>query len=125
VTPDELGDAWKLGRVHLPVRVEYNDKPWGTPSAAGMDYSFFELIVSAATNRRLLPATIIGSGTISEGDPARVGCACIAEMRGFEIITHGAPKTSFMRFGDSVRIEMFGADGASVFGAIHQRVIRT
>ena len=124
VTPDELGDAWKHGRVHLPVRVEYNDKPWGTPSAAGMDYSFFELIVSAATNRRLLPATIIGSGTISEGDPARVGCACIAEMRGFEIITHGAPKTSFMRFGDSVRIEMFGADGASVFGAIHQRVIR-
>jgi fumarylacetoacetate (FAA) hydrolase len=125
VTPDELGHAWKDGRVHLPVCVDYNDKTWGNPSAAGMDYSFFELIVSAGTNRRLLPATIIGSGAISEGDPARVGCACIAEMRGFEIIEYGAPKTPFMRFGDSVRIEMFSADGASVFGAIHQRVIRT
>jgi fumarylacetoacetate (FAA) hydrolase len=124
VTPDELGPAWKNGRVHRPVCVEYNGKSWGNPSAAGMDYSFFELIVSAATNRRLLPATIIGSGAISEGDPARVGCACIAEMRGFEIIEYGAPKTSFMRFGESVRIEMFGADGVSVFGAIHQRVVR-
>lgn len=124
VTPDELGDAWKEGRVHLPVKVEYNGKHWGNPSAAGMDFSFYELIASAATNRRLLPGTIIGSGAISEGDPARVGCACIAEMRGFEIINGGTPTSSFMHFGDTMRIEMFGQDGGSIFGAVAQRVVK-
>lgn len=124
VTPDELGGAWRDGRVHLPVQVQYNDKPWGHPSAAGMDYSFFQLIVSAAHNRRLLPGTIIGSGAISEGDPPRVGCACIAEMRGYEIIQNGAPTSSFMRFGEHVRMEMLGEDGVSLFGTISQRVVR-
>lgn len=124
VTPDELGDAWRDERVHLPVTVHYNGKPWGTPSAAGMDYGFAELICSAATNRRLLPATIIGSGAISEGDPPRVGASCIAEVRGYEIIHQGAPVSSFMRYGDSVRMEFIGADGVSLFGAIEQRVVR-
>lgn len=124
VTPDELGEHWRDGRVHLPVQVHYNGKPWGHPSAAGMDYGFPDLIASAATNRRLLPATIIGSGAISEGAPERVGCACIAEMRGYEIIQYGAPKSAFMHFGDSVRIEMFGTEGLSLFGAIEQRVVQ-
>lgn len=124
VTPDELGAAWRDGRVHLPVQVEYNGRHWGHPIASGMDHSFFELVAHAATNRRLLPATIIGSGTISEGDPARVGSACIAEMRGHEIITQGAASSPYMRFGDRVRIEMPGGDGQSLFGVIEQRVVK-
>lgn len=124
VTPDELGEAWRDFRVHLPVQVHYNGKHWGHPSAAGMDYSFAELIMSAAHNRRLLPGTIIGSGAISEGDPPRVGASCIAEVRGYEIIQDGAPKSSFMHFGDTVKIEMLGADGNSLFGAIEQRVVQ-
>lgn len=123
VTPDELGDAWRDERVHLPAHVHYNGKHWGHPSAAGMDYGFAELIVSAAHNRRLLPGTIIGSGAISEGDPPRVGASCIAEVRGYEIIHEGAPKSQFMHFGDTVKIEMFSADGQSIFGAIEQRVV--
>jgi fumarylacetoacetate (FAA) hydrolase len=125
VTPDELGDSWRDGRLHLPVIVHYNDKPWGKPSAAGMDYSFPQLLAHAATNRRLLAGTIIGSGTVSEGDPPRVGSSCIAETRGYEIIHQGGAVSSYMRYGDQVRIEVFGSDGASVFGAIHQRVVKS
>lgn len=124
ITPDELGDAWRDGRVHLPVQVHYNGQQWGNPSAAGMDYGFPELIASAAYNRRLLPGVIIGSGAISEGDPPRVGASCIAEVRGYEIIQDGAPKSQFMHFGDTVKIEMFDVNGQSIFGAIEQRVVQ-
>jgi fumarylacetoacetate (FAA) hydrolase len=123
VTPDEFGGDWREGRIHRRVNVSYNGKHWGNPSAAGMDYGFPELIASAATNRRLLPATIIGSGTISEGDPARVGSSCIAETRGYEIIHQGQASSPYMRFGDRMRIEMLNADGSSMFGAIEQRVV--
>lgn len=124
VTLDELGDAWRDDRVHLRAEVHYLGRRWGNPSTAGMDYGFHELIASAALNRRLLPGTIIGSGAISEGDPAKVGCACIAEWRGHEILQNGSPSTSFMRFGESVRIDVAGNDGRSLFGAIEQRVVR-
>lgn len=124
VTLDELGDAWKDNRLNMAVRVEYNGKPWGHPNAYGMDYGFDELVADAATNRRLLPATIIASGTVSEGDPGRVGSSCIAEVRGHEIITTGKASSPYMRFGDTVKIEVLDDQGASVFGAIEQRVVK-
>jgi fumarylacetoacetate (FAA) hydrolase len=124
VTPDEPGLGWRDGKLHLPVLVHYNDKPWGHPSAAGMDYSFPQLVAHAASSRRLLAGTIIGSGTVSEGDPPRVGSSCIAETRGYEIIHQGSASSQYMRFGDRVRIEVTGPDGASVFGTINQRVVR-
>jgi fumarylacetoacetate (FAA) hydrolase len=124
VTPDELGSSWRDGKLQLPVLVHYNDKPWGHPSAAGMDYSFPQLVAHAATSRRLLAGTIIGSGTVSEGDPPRVGSSCIAETRGYEIIHHGEAHSPYMRFGDRVRIEVNGSDGGSVFGCINQCVVK-
>ncbi|MGC3982424.1 MAG: fumarylacetoacetate hydrolase family protein [Steroidobacteraceae bacterium] len=124
VTQDELGEAWKDERVHLRAQVWYNGKHWGKPSAAGMSYGFAELVQSAAFNRRLLPGVIIGSGAISEGDPPTVGASCIAEVRGYEIIHNGEPTSQFMHFGDSVKMDMYGLDGLSMFGTIEQTVVK-
>ena len=124
VTPDELGDAWRDERVHLPVLVSYNGEPFGHPNAGAMDYRYSQLIAHAAKTRELRAGCIIGFGTVSEGDPERVGSACLMERRGFEIIQHGAPQTEFMKFGDKVRIEVLGLDGKTVFGAIEQTAIR-
>ncbi|MEK1907827.1 MAG: fumarylacetoacetate hydrolase family protein [Pseudomonas sp.] len=122
VTPDELGDAWRDGRVHLPLRVEWNGKWFGNPNGGAMNFSFPQLIAHAALTRRLGPGTLIGSGTVSNAD-RRVGSACIAELRAIEMIEHGAPQTGFMRFGDRVRMEVLDSDGQSLFGGIDQRVV--
>ncbi len=124
VTPDELGAAWANGRVELPVRVHWNDQLFGQPSGAAMDFHYAQLIGHAARTRALKAGTIVGFGTVSEGAPERVGSACIAERRGYEVIQSGAPQTDFMRFGDTVRIEVFDAAGASIFGAIAQRAVQ-
>ena len=124
VTPDELGPAWHDGRVHLPVRVEWNRERFGTPDAGRMGFGFHELVAHAARTRNLHPGTIIGSGTISNSEYRTVGSACIAERRGIETVDHGKATTSYMKFGDTVRIEMFDADGASIFGAIDQRMVQ-
>ena len=124
VTPDELGDNWRDGRVHLPLKVQWNDRPFGHPSGSAMTFDFFHLIEHAAATRRLCAGTIIGSGTVSEGAPDKVGSACITEQRGFEILHHGQPKTPFMTFGGRVRMEALDAAGTSIFGAIDQRVVR-
>lgn len=123
VTPDELGGAWRDERIHLPVHVTWNGQPFGHPNAGAMDYRYSQLIAHAARTRPLKAGTIIGFGTTSEGAPDVVGSACIAERRGFEIIQSGAPTTPFMAYGQTVRIEVFGADGNSVFGAIDQKVV--
>ncbi|AYC32336.1 FAA hydrolase family protein [Pseudomonas cavernae] len=122
VTPDELGDAWREGRVHLPLQVEWNGEWFGHPHGGAMNFSFPQLIAHAALTRRLGAGTLIGSGTVSNAD-RRVGSACIAERRAIEMIEHGAPQTGFMRFGDRVRMEVLGSDGQSLFGAIDQRVV--
>jgi fumarylacetoacetate (FAA) hydrolase len=122
VTPDELGEAWLDSRVQLPLRVEHNGVRFGEPHGREMNFSFGELIAHATRTRRLRAGTIVGSGTYSNAS-RDAGSACIAERRAIELIDLGAPKTGFMRFGDSVRLEMKGADGASVFGAIEQRVV--
>ena len=124
VTPDELGTAWRDGRIHLPVRVEWNGKRFGTPDASQMGFGFQQLVAHAARTRNLHPGTIIGSGTISNNEYRTVGSACIAERRGIETVDHGNATTAYMKFGDTVRIEMFDSDGVSIFGAIDQRMVQ-
>ncbi|MEQ8287972.1 fumarylacetoacetate hydrolase family protein [Thalassospira sp.] len=132
VTPDELGPAWDGGKLHLPLHVDLNGKPFGRANAGiDMTFDFAQLIAHAARTRPLVAGTIIGSGTVSnklDGKPGKpvakggAGYSCIAEIRMIETIENGTAKTPFLQFGDQVRIEMFGADGASIFGAIDQTV---
>ncbi|WP_020399225.1 fumarylacetoacetate hydrolase family protein [Kordiimonas gwangyangensis] len=130
ITPDELGDAWDDTKVNLPLLSHYNGELFGKPEAGvDMTFNFAKLISHAAKSRPLGAGAIIGSGTVSnklDGGPGKpvaeggVGYSCIAEIRMIETIEHGAPKTSFMKFGDTIRIEMLDRDGASIFGAIDQ-----
>ena len=130
VTPDELGEAWIEGRVHLTMQIDWNGRKVGRCDAGpDMRFHFGQLIAHAARTRRLRAGSIVGSGTVSnpgvEKDGRREwpkGYGCIAEKRAMETIQDGAPKTDYMRFGDTVRIEMKGKDGESVFGAIEQNV---
>lgn len=123
VTPDELGDAWCDGRVHLALNVKWNGAWFGQPHGGQMNFSFAQLIAHAALTRRLGAGTLIGSGTVSNAERS-AGSACIAERRAIETIEHGAPRTGFMQFGDRVRMEVFDAGGQSLFGAIDQRVVQ-
>jgi fumarylacetoacetate (FAA) hydrolase len=122
VTPDELGDAWAGGRVHLPLQCRWNGRLVGECDAGPeMTFHFGQLIAHLAKTRNVRAGSVIGSGTVSNQDWAR-GYSCIAEKRAIETIEQGEPKTGFLQFGDVVRIEM-KRDGASVFGAIEQQVI--
>jgi len=123
VTPDELGDAWRDGRVHLALNVQWNGAWFGQPHGGQMNFSFAQLIAHAALTRRLGAGSLIGSGTVSNAERS-AGSACIAERRAIEMIEHGAPRTGFMQFGDRVRMEVFDASGQSLFGAIDQRVVQ-
>jgi fumarylacetoacetate (FAA) hydrolase len=123
VTPDELGDAWREGRVHRPMIVHWNGKKVGQPDCGtDMVFNFGELIAHAAKTRNVRAGSIVGSGTVSNKDTKR-GYCCIAEKRCLETIEHGAPTTEFMKFGDSVKIEIFDEAGKSIFGAIDQSVL--
>jgi fumarylacetoacetate (FAA) hydrolase len=124
VTPEELRGSWQDYRVHLQVRVSWNGRWFGHPNAGHMGFGFDQLVAHAARTRNLSAGTIIGSGTISNSDCRVVGSACIAELRGMETLDKGRAATGYMRFGDSVRIEMLDADGHSVFGAIEQRLVQ-
>jgi len=124
VTPDELGDAWRDGRVHLRLRVDFRGERFGEPSGQEMNFGFGELVAHAARTRRLSAGTVIGSGTVS--NRARTaGSACIAERRVIEKIDQGEPRTPFMSFGEAVTLQAIHADGRpGPFGAITQRVVR-
>ena len=134
VTPDELGDAWRGGKVHLPLVSHLDGRIFGRPDAGvDMTFGFPRLIAHLATTRELEAGSIIGSGTVSNKEgtgPGRpvadggAGYSCIAEQRTVETILTGTPTTPFMRFGDRVKIEMFDRDGHSIFGAIDQVVRR-
>jgi fumarylacetoacetate (FAA) hydrolase len=134
VTPDELGEEWDGGKVHLPLLVSLNGKAFGKANAGvDMTFDFCQLIAHAAKTRNLVAGTIIGSGTVSNkldggaGKPIEDGgdgYSCIAEIRTIEVIETGSPKTPFMKFGDQVRIEMKDLAGHSIFGAIEQTVER-
>jgi fumarylacetoacetate (FAA) hydrolase len=124
VTPDELDEAWKDGKVHLPLAVDFNGTRFGAPNAGeDMTFSFPQLIAHAAKTRSMGAGSIVGSGTVSNKDHSRGSC-CIAERRTLEQLEGGAPKTPFMKFGDRVKIEMLDWEGKSIFGAIDQEVVR-
>jgi len=124
VTPDELGTAWRDGKVHLPLESSINGALLGKPNAGvDMTFSFLQLLAHAARTRNLGAGTILGSGTISNLDRS-TGSSCLAEKRTLEQLATGAPKTPFLKFGDQVRIEMKDATTHSIFGAITQTVTR-
>lgn len=123
VTPDELGDAWVNGRIHLPLKVEWNGEWFGHPHGGAMHFGFHQLIAHAALTRKLSAGTLIGSGTVSNADRS-VGSACISERRAIETIAEGAPRTGFMHFGDRIRMEVRGPNDDVLFGAIDQRVVQ-
>lgn len=124
VTPDELGEAFGEGRFHLALRTSLNGELFGEPDCGvDMTFNYYQLIEHVAKTRRLGAGTIIGSGTISNYDRSK-GSSCIAEKRMLETIEEGRPRTSFLKFGDVVRIEMLDSDGRSIFGAIEQHVAK-
>ncbi len=134
-TPDELGSAWRDGKLHLPLISHINGKLFGRPDAGvDMTFGFSQLIAHAARTRELAAGTIIGSGTVSnkqDNGPGRAiasggaGYSCIAEQRTVETILDGKPSTPFLRYGDTVRIEMLDDNGRSIFGAIEQTVSKS
>ncbi|WP_028116930.1 fumarylacetoacetate hydrolase family protein [Ferrimonas senticii] len=122
VTPDELGQYWRDGKVHLPLLTHLNGELFGQPNAGiDMTFNFATLVAHAAKTRPLIAGTIIGSGTVSNYDRS-AGSSCLAEKRMLEIIADGKPSTAFMQFGDTVKIEMV-ADEQSIFGSIEQTVV--
>lgn len=122
VTPDELGDAWKDGRVHLRMNVWWNGEQVGRAHAGPeMHFGFHELVQHLCKTRAYTAGTIVGSGTISNVDRA-AGYSCIAEQRMIETIDQGKPVTRWLQAGDEVAIEMYGDDGVSVFGRIEAKV---
>jgi fumarylacetoacetate (FAA) hydrolase len=123
VTPDELGDAWRTGRVHLPLRTSLNGTLVGDPNGSEMHFSFFDLIAHLTRTRAFTAGTILGSGTVSNADRAR-GVSCLAERRAIEMIDGGRATTPFLSVGDSVMIEMRAPDGRDIFGRIDQRVVK-
>ncbi|MFM9889577.1 MAG: fumarylacetoacetate hydrolase family protein [Rickettsiales bacterium] len=124
VTPDALVAAWDGGKIHLPLVSHLNGALFGKPNAGvDMVFDFGALIAHAARTRKLSAGTIVGSGTVSNVDRS-VGSSCIVEKRLIEKMESGDFKTPFMQFGDRVRIEMFDANGASIFGSIDQQVVQ-
>lgn len=129
VTPDELGEAWRGWKLHLPLLSFINDRPFGRPDAGtDMTFDFARLIEHAAKTRHLGAGTILGSGTVANEaareEASGIGHSCLAERRMLETIWRGRPETPWLRFGDRVRIEMRDAAGRSIFGAIDQEVAR-
>lgn len=124
VTPDELGEHWREGRLHLPMCSWLNGALVGNPEAGPeMHFSFYELIQHITKTRAFGAGTILGSGTVSNRDRAR-GISCLAERRMLEILDHGKPSTPFMKFGDHIEIAVHDRQGHDIFGHIQQKVVR-
>ncbi|MEO8308048.1 MAG: fumarylacetoacetate hydrolase family protein [Pseudomonadota bacterium] len=123
ITPGELGPAWTNCRVALDLEVEWNGELFGRPNGAAMAFGFHELIAHAAATRHLPAGTVIGSGTVSNANYREVGSTCIAERRGLEMVDKGAASTSFMKYGDHVRMSAISSGGDRPFGSIDQRVV--
>ncbi|HZW50766.1 MAG TPA: fumarylacetoacetate hydrolase family protein [Rudaea sp.] len=124
VTPDELGDAWRDCKVHLPMRTWINAKWFGEADCGvDMQFSFADLVAHVAKTRSLSAGTLVGSGTIANQDTGK-GASCLAEQRTVETLRDGKPSTPFLKFGDTLRIEITDATGRSIFGAIEQTVVQ-
>lgn len=124
VTPDQLGENWRDGRVHLDLVIDWNEKRFGAANGREMGYGFHELVAHAAATRDLVAGTIIGSGTVANAAYGQVGSSCISERRAIEIIAEGTPSTGFMRFGDRCRMQAVMPSGEALFGTIDQQVVR-
>lgn len=123
VTPDELGESWRDSKLSLALHSTLNGEFFGDPDAGvDMQFNFAQLVAHAAKTRPLTAGTIVGSGTIANQDTGK-GASCLAEIRMLEIIANGKPSTPFMKFGDTIRIEMYDSEGASIFGAIEQKIV--
>ncbi len=123
ITPDEIGDQWRNGRVCLDLQVQWNGQQFGNPNGEPMEFGLHELIAHAARTRNLVAGTVIGTGTVSNDNFREVGSSCISERRGIEVVDSGAPQTGFMKFGDRVKMQAHTGDGRAPFGAIEQRVV--
>ena len=131
ITPDELGDAWQGGRVHLTLQSTWNGRKVGMCEAGPeMTFHFGQLIAHICKTRNVRAGSIVGSGTVSnravEANGKKdwpKGYSCIAEKRAIETILDGQPSTGFMKFGDTIRIEMKDKNGHSLFGAIDQQIV--
>jgi len=123
ITPDELGDGWRDGRVCLDLAIDWNGDQFGKANGREMAFGFHELVAHAARTRDLVAGTIIGSGTVSSENYAQVGSSCISERRAIDMIAKGAIATEFMRFGDRVSMAGRTADGSTPFGVLEQRVV--
>lgn len=124
LTPDELGAGWRDARVDLPLHVALNGTAFGAAEGYDMSYGFDDLLAHAARSRDLVGGTILGSGTVSNANYREVGSSCMAERRAIELLDTGAPVTPFLAFGDRVRMECRGRDGAPLFGALDQSVVQ-
>jgi fumarylacetoacetate (FAA) hydrolase len=124
VSPEELGDQWRDGRVCADLHVDWNGKRFGAANGEPMGYGFHELVAHACATRDLVAGTVIGSGTVSNENYREIGSSCIAERRGIELVDFGEPRTEFMRFGDTVRMQGTLADGSAPFGVIEQKVVK-
>ena len=107
VTPDELGNAWQDGRVHLDLHVSRNGEWFGNPNGREMDFSFGQLLSHLAYNRTLGVGTVLGTGTFSNRDHKRVGSSCLAERRALEVLEFGEARTPFIQYGERLSFEMF------------------
>lgn len=125
LTPEELGEAWQNGQIHLPLRVDLNGQRFGEAVGNEMEVGFHELVAHAAATRALPAGTIIGSGTVSNADYETVGSSCISERQAIDMISFGEIRTPFMAFGDHVRMEAKGLDGQPLFGPIHHKVVKS
>ncbi|WP_120429949.1 fumarylacetoacetate hydrolase family protein [Acinetobacter baylyi] len=123
VTPDELGKAWKNEKIALNIEVKRNDQWFGAPSGNEMNYSFSDLISHLIYNRNIKAGTIIGSGTVSNKDAQDTGSACLAEKIALDVIEHGAAKSEFIQYGETVEINVFDKSKKSIFGAIKTKFI--
>lgn len=127
VTLDELifngENTWHQGRVHLSLQSTWNGRKVGMCEAGPeMTFHFGQLIAHLCKTRHVRAGTLIGSGPVSNQDKSH-GYSTIAEKRARETLQNGQPATEFLKYGDTLRIEMKGRDSQSLFGAIAQEIV--
>jgi len=124
VTPDELGDAWQDGVVHLDMHVHRNGEWFGNPNGGQMDFTFGAMLSHIAYNRNLRAGFILGSGTVSNSNWKEVGSACLAERRALDILEYGKEQTDYLKFGDQLRFDVVNSEGQSIFGTIDHKLVK-
>ncbi len=118
------------GRLNLTLQSTWNGRKVGMCDAGPeMTFHFGQLIAHICKTRNVRAGSIVGSGTVSNKGVEQngrmewpKGYSCIAEKRCIETIQDGKPSTEFMKFGDTIRIEMKNKAGQSLFGAIDQAI---